>query len=123
VGRLAWPALALQLAVLYWPRQPELAQIDLPGADKAVHAAVFALAVWAWVARVGRAWLVGGLFAANAVVSELVQGLVLPQRSGDPWDAAADLAGLALGLLLAAWTARAARAAPGAGGAGAGGRG
>jgi hypothetical protein len=53
-------------------------------------------------------WLLGAL-VANAVVSELVQHWLLPQRDGDPFDALADLAGVALG----AWAAsRATRRTP-----------
>ena len=40
------------------------------------------------------------LFAAHAVVSEVVQGALLPMRAGDPFDVLADLTGVALGVLL-----------------------
>ena len=40
--------------------------------------------------------LVALAFAAHALVSELAQHLLLPGRSGDPWDFAADLAGVVL---------------------------
>ncbi|MDR2565611.1 MAG: hypothetical protein LBC97_06045 [Bifidobacteriaceae bacterium] len=100
---LAWLALVPQLLVLYLPDPHGLAAgLDLPYADKAVHAFVFALAAGLWAAVSGRVWLVGALFAAHAVVSEVVQATWLPQRSGDPWDVAADLAGIAFGLWLAA---------------------
>ena len=41
-------------------------------------------------------WLLVAL-VSNAVVSELVQHFVLPQRSGDPLDSLADLIGVAVG--------------------------
>lgn len=34
------------------------------------------------------------MFAAHAVISEIVQGLFLPNRDGDVWDALADLTGV-----------------------------
>ncbi|MDR2348169.1 MAG: hypothetical protein LBD90_06095 [Bifidobacteriaceae bacterium] len=102
LSAVAWIALAIQLAVLYLPRLPDVGASLLPGADKAVHAAVFAFAVWAWALRSRRRWLVAAIFAANAIWSEVAQAAFLPQRSGSPWDALADLAGIALGLYLAA---------------------
>jgi VanZ family protein len=42
--------------------------------------------------------LVVGLFVAHAVVSEIVQGEFYTTRSGDPFDAVADVAGTLLGL-------------------------
>jgi hypothetical protein len=91
------------LAVLYWPSALAAAsRLDLPLADKAVHAAVFALVMWLWAGRGRRIWLVAALLAANAGLSEVVQALWLPQRSGDLWDVIADLAGIGLGAWLAA---------------------
>jgi len=89
----------VQLVVLYWPDPggPE----GVPHLDKAVHLLVFGA-----VALTGRlaglpARLLAVLLAAHAVVSELVQHAFLPGRSGDVLDVAADLAGAAVGLLLA----------------------
>jgi VanZ family protein len=42
------------------------------------------------------------VFAAQAVLSELVQGVFLPHRSGDALDAVADLTGIALGVFVGA---------------------
>ena len=39
-------------------------------------------------------------FGAHAVVSEVVQALLLPTRSGDFADAVVDLVGVALGVVL-----------------------
>jgi hypothetical protein len=44
--------------------------------------------------------LVVGVFAAHAVVSEVVQHLWYRHRTGDPLDVAADWAGIAVGVLL-----------------------
>ncbi len=108
IGRLLLAvALAVQLIVLYAPRVPDVGAVAVPGADKLVHAAVFA-AVTLTGLRAGLSpALVIGLTALHAPVSELVQHLVLPARSGDPADVLADLAGVALGALAARWlTAR-----------------
>lgn len=96
-------ALALQVVVLYAPEAPGPAS-PIPHGDKAVHALVFALPVL--VAGLGRrGWwpLVALVCAVHAPVSEIIQHVVLPHRSGDPWDVAADLAGVgaaSIGVLL-----------------------
>lgn len=88
--------LAVQVAALYWPR------VDLQGpvswSDKVVHGLLFLLpTVAGLLAGVRPAYLVG-LLALHAPVSELVQHYVLPNRSGDPWDAVADLSGVVVGV-------------------------
>jgi hypothetical protein len=89
---------AVQLAVLYWPRT---AGDGLPYVDKLVHAAVFGAVAWAGCrAGVPHRVLVP-LLVAQAVVSEVVQARLLSGRSGDPAEVAADLAGTAVGLLIA----------------------
>ncbi|GAB3691894.1 VanZ family protein [Angustibacter aerolatus] len=97
-------AVVLQLAVLYAPRAPSTGQSI--GLDKLVHAAVFGLVALAAVRCGLRPGPVALVLVAHAVVSELLQGHVLPHRSGDPWDAVADTAGALLGL----WAARRGRA-------------
>ncbi len=109
MSRRAWlvafgAAVAVQCVVLYAPRAP-----GTPGGfpwDKVVHVAVFAL-VAAIGMRAGIAirWLSLGLIA-QAVASEVVQGLLLPNRSGDAGDLAADLFGIAGGLVLGTWWSR-----------------
>jgi VanZ family protein len=47
--------------------------------------------------------VVVAVFAAQAVLSEVVQGLFLPHRSGDVLDAVADLTGVALGVVVGTW--------------------
>lgn len=83
-----------------------------PAADKVQHALGFALPMFLllttldlFAARAGRtarplwAAVVAAGFAANAVVSELYQARPGSGRSGDPYDAAADLVGIAGGWL------------------------
>lgn len=97
-------AAALLLALLFALR-PLGAEAPLfDQVDKFKHLACFAgltlLAIWAGLRPV---WAVaGGLLAFGALI-ELAQSLA-PTRAADPLDLLADLAGIALGLLvLAAW--------------------
>jgi VanZ family protein len=87
--------LAAHLAALYWPR------VDLQGpvtwTDKIVHVLLFLAPTVAGLrAGLRPAYLVG-LLALHAPVSELAQHYLLPHRSGDVWDAVADLSGVVLG--------------------------
>lgn len=91
-------AVLVQFVVLYAPQAPGVE--PFPNADKVVHLLVFLGPTLLGLASgLGRRVVVGAL-AAQAVVSELVQGLVLPARSGDPLDAAVDLVGVALAALV-----------------------
>ena len=55
----------------------------------------------------------------QAVGSEVLQGALLPNRSGDPWDVVADLVGVAAGLAVGgAWAGRVRGAGPGSAAAG-----
>lgn len=93
-------ACLLQLYALYSPRQAG-PDVGLPLADKVAHLFLFSsVAFLGLKAGVPARWLLGVL-AVNAVVSELAQHYLLPQRSGDPFDVLADLAGIALGAWLA----------------------
>jgi len=88
-----------QLVVLYLPSDP--GPLPFPQADKGVHLTVFLLpALLGLLAGLPPRWVVGAL-AVHAVLSEVVQGLLLPDRSGDPLDTLADLVGVGLGVLLA----------------------
>ena len=92
-------AIAVNLVVLYWPRP--VSDGGVPYADKIVHVAIFAaVAVTALRVRVRLGWVVG-LLAVHAVSSELVQHWLLANRTGDPADVAADLVGVALGVVVA----------------------
>lgn len=106
-------ALSVHLVALYEPGSPDdVLGFDIPGADKVVHVLLFAVPVWLLGRLTGRIWLVAGVFAAHAVLSELVQHWFLPHRSGDPWDVLADLIGIsAATLLLLTRRARAGRPA------------
>ena len=87
------------LLAIYWPR------VGLEGpvtwTDKVVHVLLFAApVVAAYAARVPRAGWVAAAVAVHAPVSEWLQHAVLPNRSGDAWDAVADLGGVVLGVTL-----------------------
>jgi len=94
----------VNLALLYWPRAPGPDALGgVPDLDKLVHLATFASVAWAGL-RAGlrpRWWL--PLLAGHAVLSEVVQNALLPHRSGDPFDAVADI----LGVLAGWWWAHA----------------
>ena len=91
-------SVAVQLVVLYSPEGggPAL----FPNADKVVHLLVFLVPVALAVVAGFRRRAVVAVFAAQAVLSEVVQATLLPNRSGDVLDAVADLAGVALGVLV-----------------------
>ena len=95
-------AVVAQLVVLYAPAQPGGPALFVH-ADKVAHVLVFFVpTVLALLVGIRPAYVVAA-FAGHAVVSEVVQGALLPSRSGDPVDVIADLAGVALGVL--AWRA------------------
>ena len=110
-GRSLLPAaiaLVVQLVVVYAPSGGGAA--PFPNFDKLVHVTVFALPVlFALLARLPLVPVVV-VMALHAPVSEVVQATLLPHRSGDPWDAVADLTGVALGALVATVVLRRGRA-------------
>ena len=91
-------SVVVQLVVLYSPEGggPAL----FPQVDKVVHLLVFLVPVALAVVAGFRRGAVVAVFAAQAVLSEVVQATVLPNRSGDVVDAVADLTGVALGVLV-----------------------
>lgn len=92
-------AMLVQLSVLYAPSGGGAA--PFPHVDKLVHCAVFALPVlFGLLARLPLV-PVAAVMALHAPVSEVVQASLLPNRAGDPWDAVADVTGVALGVLAA----------------------
>jgi hypothetical protein len=108
--RLFGVALAVQLAILYWPRAVSPAG-GLPW-DKIVHALIFGV-VYAAGVRAGipwRLWFVVSL--VHAGVSEVLQDTLLPRRSGDPYDAAADAVGVLVAALAMTVAAARRRTAP-----------
>jgi len=62
---------------------------------RCVHAAIFGAVLWTGVRAGLRAWPLAAVLAVHAGVSEVVQATLL-DRDGTPWDAVADLAGMAL---------------------------
>lgn len=95
----------VHLAALYAPRVAG-PDVGIPYADKVVHLLLFAVVACTGL-RVGvPARPLVGVLVVNAVLSEVVQHAVLPQRSGDAFDTLANLAGVALGAWAAARTVR-----------------
>jgi VanZ family protein len=95
-------AVVVQIVVLYFPLSGPDASVTLvPGLDKLVHAAVFGAEAFTG-RRAGVPLLpLVALLVAHAVLSEVIQGTLLPARDGDPYDAVADVVGTALGAWLA----------------------
>ena len=95
-------AVLVQLVGLYAPGSPGGEQlIPITGADKVIHALMFAAPTYLLASLTGRRWLVATVFALHAPVSELVQWRFVPYRDGDVWDLVADLVGI--GVALAVW--------------------
>ena len=98
-------ALAVQLMVLYAPRAPAGPPVN--GFDKVIHLSIFAAPVFAALMVGIRARWVLVVLALHAPISELFQHFVLPHRSGDVFDAMADLSGVLLGgLAYVVWKRR-----------------
>jgi VanZ family protein len=92
-------ACLIQLYGLYSPRQAG-PQTGVPYDDKVAHLLLFGSVAYLGL-RVGvQTRLLLTLLVANAVVSELVQHFLLPDRSGDPFDSLADVVGVAIGAWL-----------------------
>lgn len=87
-----------QLVALYWPDPPS--GPGIPGLDKVVHVVIFLAPALLGVLAGIRPVVLAPLLIAHAVVSEVVQHLLLSGRGGDPWDAVADIVGVALGLAI-----------------------
>lgn len=101
-------AVALVLNVgFYLPDVPgEAGGVAVPGIDKVVHVGVFALTVWAAGRLLAprRRFPMGWMVLAavlHAVLIEVLQGALLPHRSADVRDVAADVVGVGIGVL--AW--------------------
>ena len=92
-------ACLLQLYGVYAPREAG-PNVGIPSADKIAHFFLFgSVAFLGLKVRLPARWLLGAL-VANAVISEVVQHYLLPQRDGNVFDAVADLAGVAVGAWL-----------------------
>ena len=103
----ALAAVAAQCYALYAPSPPGTAPVA--HADKIVHAGGFAIVTILLLAGRAHAWLLWPLTVGHAALSEVLQHLVAPARTASILDAAANLAGVGLGLV--AW--RVARRAAG----------
>lgn len=105
VGLLGMQAWGLYLLV------PGTGEPYFVGQDKVAHALLFGLPFG--LALLLRATPVALAVVAHALVSEPLQGLLTATRTTDPWDAVADLTGIALaGGLVLLVRHRATRAAP-----------
>ena len=92
-------AVAASAVVLFAPN-PDVPGEGVPGLDKVVHALVFAALTFTGLHAGLRArWFVPTVLG-YALASEAVQGWVLAERSGDPWDLLADACGVTLGAWL-----------------------
>ena len=89
----------LSLYVLFWP-SPAGAGVTVPGADKLVHTGLFALLAATAALRFGARRRVLGAVIAYAALSEVVQALLLAERSGDAYDLLADAVGALVGWLV-----------------------
>jgi hypothetical protein len=91
-------ALLVQLVVLYAPQGVGGPQIT--GLDKVVHLSIFAAPVLAaLMAGLSAPWVVG-ILAVHGPVSELIQYSLLSHRSGDVFDALADVVGVVIGAMV-----------------------
>ena len=89
----------VSLVVLFSPTDGGVS--PFPNADKVVHVTLFAVLAATTRWRFGPVPSFLLAVAAYAPLSEVVQALALPGRSGDPRDVVADLAGVGAGWLLA----------------------
>ena len=86
----------LSAYVLFWP-SPAGAGLPVPGADKAVHLVLFLLLAGTAGLRFGAGAAVLAAVLAYAAGSELVQSVLLAERSGDLHDLLADAVGALVG--------------------------
>lgn len=91
-------ACLVSLVVLFAPSSGPAGRV--PHLDEVVHASVFGLLVATGVLRFGRPRALVLAAAGYAVLSEVVQHVALPGRTGDPTDVVADVTGALLGLLV-----------------------
>ena len=91
-------ALAAHFYGLYAPAEPGAVEL-FPYADKVLH--FFGFAAPATLAvLLSRHWWPTAVFAGHAVLSEIVQGALLPGRDGDITDVIADLTGVLVAVLV-----------------------
>lgn len=98
-------AVLVQLVGLYLPGSDTPSTLP-PGADKVAHLVLFAVPS-ALVVILSRRWfLTAVVFGLHAVASELIQAQFVPGRTGDLADLAADLVGVAVGVVVGLWWIR-----------------
>ena len=90
---------ALSVVVLFSPSDGGVSLF--PGSDKVVHLVLFAALAATCRWRFGDRPAALAALASYALVSEVVQGVLMATRSGDPLDVVADLLGVAIGWLAA----------------------
>lgn len=89
LAALAWQVWSLYLVTGTGPA-------PFPHADKVVHVALFAVPTLI-APLAGVRWQVAAVvMAVHAPISELIQHVWLPGRTGDPFDVVADLVGVAI---------------------------
>ena len=93
-------ALIVQVWALYWPHQPSVGS-GLP-LDKVVQFGLFFIVSYAGLRAGFSQPIVVGVMLGQALLSEIIQHFLLPERSGDVWDLVADVAGVTVAL----WVAR-----------------
>lgn len=105
IGLAAIALVVVQLLVLYWPVVTVVGPVSWT--DKVVHCLVFAVPTLVVGLALRRVTPVVLAFAVHAPVSEILQHVALPGRSGDPWDAVLDLVGVAVAaVVLVVWSRR-----------------
>lgn len=99
LAALGWAALIFALSASSAPPGASMPLLEVPGADKLAHAALYAVLAALLRAAAARRREAVAVAAAYGVTDELHQAFV-PRRSPDPLDWAADLAGALAGALL-----------------------
>lgn len=106
LGALLAALVALQVVALYVPME-QGGPPSVPHGDKVVHAVLFGAPVLVVGLAKGRSWpLVAALSVVHAPVSEVIQHVALPSRSGDVMDVVADVVGIGLALAGVGWSLR-----------------
>ena len=110
---IGWTVLIVAACLVPGDQVPEV-ELRLLSPDKVVHVVLFLVFGWLWMRAAPRAspsarFRTGAVVAggvALALAIEVAQSVLPINRLGDPYDVAADLAGLALGVGLVVWDRR-----------------
>ena len=109
---IAWTVAIAVACTVPGDQVPDV-EFRLLSPDKVVHVVMFLGFGWLWVRAAPlrpRAVAVGG--TGFALATEVWQTVLPIGRSGDPYDVVADLAGLAVGIVLGLWQRRAETSGP-----------